>query len=42
MLFDPFPIRRPDDWHVHLRQALLLALVIRFANLSGRVVVEPM
>jgi len=34
-------MRRPDNWHFHLRQAEMLKKMIPFANQFGRVVVMP-
>ncbi|MBM3582320.1 MAG: dihydroorotase [Alphaproteobacteria bacterium] len=38
----PLVIRRPDDWHVHLRDGAMLAAVLPFtAQVFGRAIVMP-
>jgi len=39
---DTLQIRRPDDWHVHLRDGAMLASVVKFtAERFGRAIVMP-
>src|SRR5207248_10373205 len=39
---DPITLRRPDDWHVHLRDGVMLAAVLPFtARQFARAIVMP-
>ena len=39
---DPITLRRPDDWHVHLRDGVMLAAVLPFTiRQFARAIVMP-
>ena len=39
---DRLTIRRPDDWHIHLRDGAMMAAVVPYtARVFGRAIVMP-